>query len=82
MNEVTLTIFFCFEAITCGMKACAMRIGAKDSDAYMAEWRRTEPAEVTDDLEKEADTALADILATFDSATLKALVKSEGWSNA
>lgn len=62
--------------------ACAMRIGAKDSDAYMAEWRRTDPAEVSDDLETEADAALAEILAAFDGKKLKDLVKSEGWSNA
>lgn len=59
---------------------CAMRVGARDSDAYMAEWRRGDPTPVSDDMEAEADKALDDILATFDDAALKALVKSEGWS--
>ena len=60
---------------------CAMRVGAKDSDAYMAEWRRGEPVEVGDDLEAEADRALADVEQGYDADRLKALVRSEGRSS-
>ena len=60
--------------------ACAMRVGAKDSDAYTAEWRRGEPKEVGDDLDAEADTALGEIDAAFDRARLASLVKTEGWA--
>lgn len=57
---------------------CAMRVGARDSDAYLAEWRRASPLPVGDDLEAEADKALADLETRYDHAALVALVKAEG----
>lgn len=60
---------------------CAMRVGARDSDAYMAEWRKGDPIAVSDDLEAEADRALNEILDKYDDGALKALVKSEGRSD-
>ena len=57
---------------------CAMRVGARDSDAYMAEWRRGDPIEVGEDLEQEADAALSRVERDYDDARLKALVRSEG----
>jgi hypothetical protein len=38
---------------------CAMRSGAHETDAYLAEWRRGAPESCGDDLEAEADAALA-----------------------
>ncbi|HEU4987175.1 MAG TPA: virulence factor [Rhizobiaceae bacterium] len=60
---------------------CAMRIGARDTDAYLAEWRRGDPVPVGDDLESEADKALASIDAEFTDERLKALVKAGGKEN-
>ncbi|WP_018688355.1 virulence factor [Ahrensia kielensis] len=57
---------------------CAMRVGAKDSDAYLAEWRKSDPVPVGDDLEAEAEAAAAEIEATYDKARLVALVKGDG----
>ncbi|MDN2568502.1 virulence factor [Aquibium sp. A9E412] len=57
---------------------CAMRVGARDTDAYLAEWRRGEPQPVGDDLEAEAEQALATLDAQFDDQRLKALVKAGG----
>jgi len=57
---------------------CAMRVGARDSDAYLAEWRRADPLPVGDDLEAEADKALADLESRYDHDALVALVKAEG----
>ena len=57
---------------------CAMPVGARDSDAYLAEWRKGEPVEVGDDMEAEADAALARIETEYDDVRLKALVKAEG----
>jgi hypothetical protein len=34
---------------------CAMRVGARDTDAYLAEWRKGEAEECGNDLEAEAD---------------------------
>ena len=60
---------------------CAMRIGARDTDAYLAEWRRGEPVEVGDDLEAEADKAAADLETAFPQEKLLALAKSGGHLN-
>lgn len=57
---------------------CAMRVGARDSDAYLAEWRKADPIPVSDDLEAEADKALAEIDARYDRERLAALVSAEG----
>lgn len=57
---------------------CAMRVGARDTDAYLAEWRKGDPIEVSDDLEAEADAALSRIDADYTDERLRALVKTEG----
>ena len=57
---------------------CAMRVGARDSDAYLAEWRKGDPIPVGDDLEVEADKAYSEIDARYDHERLVALVKAEG----
>lgn len=57
---------------------CAMRSGAAETDAYLAEWRRGEPATVGNDLETEADRAAAVIEDNYTKDRLAALVKSEG----
>ena len=56
----------------------AMRSGARDSDAYLAEWRRGHPEPCGDDLAAEADAALADLLARYDESRLAALVRAGG----
>lgn len=61
--------------------ACAMRVGAKDSDAYMAEWRRTDPVEVSDDLEMEAEAALKELAAAYPKERLKDLLARGGTEN-
>ena len=57
---------------------CAMRTGAAETDDYLAEWRRADPVEVSDDLEAEADKASAEIEAAYDKERLVALVKGGG----
>ena len=61
---------------------CAMKIGAKDADAYLAEWRKI----VIADLDGEPDTIAADyaakLEAEFDTARLKMLIDAEGWAKA
>ena len=60
---------------------CAMRTGAAETDDYLAEWRKADPIPVSDDLEAEADKAVAEIEAEFDRERLVALVKSGGRLN-
>jgi len=57
---------------------CAMRTGAAETDDYLAEWRRADPVEVSDDLEAEADKAAAALEAAYDKERLVALVKGGG----
>jgi len=59
----------------------AMRSGAAETDAYLAEWRKADPVPVGDDLEAEADKAVLDIEASYDRERLVALAKSGGKSN-
>ena len=58
---------------------CAMRVGARDSDAYLAEWRKGDPEPVSDDLEAEADAAAERLEADYTQDRLKALIKAEGF---
>jgi hypothetical protein len=60
---------------------CAMRTGAAETDDYLAEWRKSDPVAVSDDLEAEADKAAADIEAAYDRERLVALVKNGGKDN-
>lgn len=57
---------------------CAMRIGARDTDAYLAEWRKGDPSPVSDDLEAEADKAVAEIEGGYPKERLVELVKAGG----
>lgn len=58
---------------------CAMRVGARDSDAYLAEWRKADPEPVGDDIEAEADKAAAELEAKYTREKLVALVKGDGF---
>jgi len=59
----------------------AMRSGAAETDAYLAEWRKADPVAVGDDLEAEADKAVGDIEGQYDRERLVALAKSGGKEN-
>ncbi len=56
----------------------AMRSGARDTDAYLAEWRRGEPTPCGDDLEAEAAAAAERLDADYDDDRLAALVAAGG----
>ena len=63
---------------TAAIDMCAMRTGARDSDAYLADWRRGAPEPVGDDLETEADAALTRLDQRYDRARLADLIKAGG----
>lgn len=58
----------------------AMRGGARSTDDYLAEWRKADPVEVSDDLQAEADKAAAALEAEFGEERVKALVENRGWA--
>ena len=61
---------------------CAMRVGARDTDAYLAEWRRGDPEPCGDDLEAEAEATLSRLESEYGKDRLRQLVDNGGWANA
>ena len=59
---------------------CAMKVGARDADAYLAEWRKAAPYAVDGDQAEVAASEAARIEAEFDSARLKTLIETDGWA--
>ena len=56
----------------------AMKVGARDADAYLAEWRKAEPYEVAGDPEDVVQLEAARIEAEYDTARLKVLIDNDG----
>jgi hypothetical protein len=56
----------------------AMRAQLRDTDAYLGEWRRSEPQECGDDLEAAATALSEKLIAEFDEERLKKLVMAGG----
>lgn len=59
---------------------CAMKIGARDTDAYLAEWRKAAPVEVPGEDAAVAEAEAARIEAEYDTGRLKALIANDGWA--
>ncbi|MEM6932907.1 MAG: virulence factor [Pseudomonadota bacterium] len=59
---------------------CAMKIGAKDSEAYLAEWRRADPVAVEGDPEALAEAEATRLDTEFDKDRIKELIASDGWA--
>ena len=56
----------------------AMRGGARDSDAYLSDWRKSAPQDCSDDLQTEADTLARALDADYPAERLRELVKTDG----
>lgn len=61
---------------------CAMKIGAKDADAYLAEWRKAPPYEVEGEQDVVARAEADRLEASYDTDRLKALIAADGWDRA
>lgn len=59
---------------------CAMKVGARDSDAYLSEWRRGTPYAVDGDAADVASSEAARLEAEFSPAAIKALIANDGWT--
>ena len=57
-----------------------MKIGAKDSDAYLSEWRKAAPYEVAGDPSEVATREADRIDAEYDQARIKTLIDNDGWA--
>ncbi len=59
---------------------CAMKIGARDSEAYMAEWRKAAPYPVDGDAQQVANAEAARLEAAYDDARVRELIANNGWA--
>ncbi|MEM8577224.1 MAG: virulence factor [Pseudomonadota bacterium] len=56
----------------------AMKVGARDADAYLAEWRKADPYPVEGDPAEIAEAEATRLETEFDQERLKALIANEG----
>jgi hypothetical protein len=59
---------------------CAMKVGARDTDAYLAEWRKAPPVEIEGEDAAVADAEAARIVTEYDAARIAALIANDGWA--
>ena len=58
----------------------AMKVNAKDADAYLAEWRKAARYPVDGDPQDVAESVATGLEAEYDQARIKALIDNEGWA--
>jgi hypothetical protein len=59
---------------------CAMKVGAQDTDAYLAEWRKAAPVTVEGEDEAVVVAEAARLDREYDTGRLKALIANDGWA--
>ena len=59
---------------------CAMKVGAKDADAYLSEWRRASIGEVEGEPAEVAASEVARLESAYDRQRIKSLIDNDGWS--
>ncbi len=57
---------------------CAMKVGAKDADAYLEDWRKAAPFSEDGEAEAIAAAQAARLDAEYDVARIKALIADDG----
>lgn len=60
---------------------CAMKVGARESDAYLAEWRKAPPYHVDGDAGDVASSEAARLEAEFTADEIRRLIANDGWSS-
>lgn len=58
----------------------AMKVGAEDTDAYLAEWRKAEPYPMDGDANEVVEAEAARIDAEYDQERIKQLIANDGWA--
>lgn len=58
----------------------AMKVGAADTDAYLAEWRKAAPYTVEGDPAEVVEAEAARLEAEYDRDRIKALIANDGWA--
>ena len=57
-----------------------MKVGAQDTDAYLAEWRKAEPYEVAGDPADIVEAEAQRLEREYDRDRIKALIANDGWA--
>ena len=58
----------------------AMKVNAKDADAYLAEWRKAAPYEMDGEPAEIVEAEALRLEAEYDNERLKALISKDGWA--
>ena len=57
-----------------------MKVGAEDTDAYLAEWRKADPYSMDGDATEVVEAEAARIDAEYDRERIKQLIANDGWA--
>ena len=60
----------------------AMKVNAKDADAYLAEWRKADPYPADGEQDTVARAEAARLDTEYDQERLKVLIANDGWAEA
>jgi hypothetical protein len=60
----------------------AMKVNAKDADAYLAEWRKADPVSMEGEAADLAESEALRLEAEYDQDRLKTLIANDGWAQA
>lgn len=58
----------------------AMKIGASDTDAYLAEWRKADPYDIEGEPADIVEAEAARIDKEYDQDRIKQLIANDGWA--
>ena len=58
----------------------AMKVNAKDADAYLAEWRKSKPYTLDGDPAEIVTAEAARLETEYDQTRLKTLILNDGWA--
>ncbi len=58
----------------------AMKVNAKDTDAYLAEWRKAAPYTCDGDPAEVAEAEAQRLETEYDQERIKALIANDGWA--
>ncbi len=58
----------------------AMKVNAKDADAYLAEWRKAKPITMDGDAAEIAVSEAERLETEYDQDRLKTLIQNDGWA--
>lgn len=60
---------------------CAMKVGARDADAYLAEWRKGAPYSVEGEAADVASGEAARLDHAFSADAIRTLIANDGWAD-